>query len=173
METARYWRNHKVSQLTEMIRAQNDLQRQMGFKFEQMDEETRLTYIFNMYVAAMKELGEAIDETPWKFWAKRRPFNVDAFVAELSDTFQFIINMWCAALPERTADDIAKRMYSTILDKIEINKQRIADGYDAKSTKCVQCKRALDDPAVRCWRIDDQAYCAQYDVDVNLINTAT
>ena len=159
-----------MDKLTEMITAQANLQERLGINFDEMTADERQKYIEKMYIAAIRELGEALDETPWKFWSKNQLTNAKAFAAELSDTFQFIINMWLAMMgPAVEPRDIAGAMHAMMMKKITINNQRIDAGYDGKKGKCQRCKRAIDDPAVRCWRIDDQGYCAYEDADYNVI----
>jgi hypothetical protein len=131
----------------------------------------RIQYVKDMVLAATVELGEALDETQWKPWALgSNRINVDAYVGELVDVWHFLMNLLLAAGydPAGAAD----KLYEGYLVKRGVNEKRAAEGYDAVSTKCVSCRRALDDRAVSCWRRGDRGYCAYENVDINFITTS-
>lgn len=158
-----------------MLRQQRELQHRMGLKFtvSPADKWARINHIKEMYIAAVQELGEALDETSWKSWAvaDEPRLRKHAVGSELSDAFQFIMNMWFAAYPELTDEELADRMISVLEAKLAINESRRINGYDGVSTKCGQCKRALDDPAVACTRTSDHGWCETYQVDINYLET--
>jgi dUTPase-like protein len=140
-----------VDRLAEMLLGQRQLQERLGHNFETMSHAERLAYVKEMYVAATLELGEALNETTWKSWTVGDPhINILPFISELSDAWQFIANMWFAALPFATPGQVADAMRETLLTKLQVNHRRADDDYDGVSTKCPQCKRALDDPHVMC-----------------------
>jgi len=145
---------HLVGMLTE----QRKLQEELGIDLKGMDDVARMDYIKTMYIAAIQELGEALNETSWKTWSKHRHTNTAAFLSELSDAFQFIMNMFMGAFPEATSEELAEMFAITHATKIAINKQRIREGYDG-SNKCPKCKRALDDVSVAC----DAFHCVIHD----------
>jgi dimeric dUTPase (all-alpha-NTP-PPase superfamily) len=140
--------------LVSMLRQQRELQHRMGnlfFRASADDRAARVEHIKNMALAAIKEIGEALDETSWKPWTTGKPFiRKHAVSGELSDAFQFIMNMWFTAYPELSDEELADRMISVLEAKLAINESRRVSGYDGISTKCPDCKRALDDPAVSC-----------------------
>jgi hypothetical protein len=136
-----------------MIRQQRELQHRMGLKFTVSpdDKRRRVNHIKDMALAAIKEIGEALDETSWKPWTSGEPMlRKHAVGGELSDAWQFIMNMWFAAYPELSDEALADRMLSVLNAKLIVNESRRVSGYDGVSTKCPDCKRALDDPAVSC-----------------------
>jgi hypothetical protein len=162
-----------VKHLIEMIAAQRAFQEHLGHKFENMSVNERCLYIQQMWTAAIKELGEALDEVSWKTWTTHNGLyiNADALTAELSDAFQFMMNMWFAAFPHAEPEELAARMYGVLMDKLAINRARQDNGYDGKSTKCGGCGRALDDPAVACSRRGGQGWCSRDGADINYITT--
>lgn len=147
--------------LTQMLTQQRELQIRLGYDFEKMTTEERVTYIKEMYIAATQELGEALNETTWKSWASGNSMiHIHEFTGELTDTWQFIANMWFAALPDASPEYIAHVMYDRLAAKIRINHKRADANYDGKN-KCPQCKRALDDPAVECELVPQGYHCAK------------
>lgn len=139
-----------------MFDAQRKLQvNTFGFdSFEDMPTAARVDYFAHMVLAATDELHEALNETSWKSWAKAEYFNDEKVKSELVDVFHFFMNLCIVA--GLTPDELFK----SYREKREINVQRQKNGYDGVSTKCVQCKRALDDPAVGCFRDDtNMAWC--------------
>jgi hypothetical protein len=140
-----------MDRLAEMVEAQRQFQDKLGHDFTAMNDRDRIAYVKEMYIAAVQELGEALSEVSWKSWAAGdAQFGAAAFVCELSDTWQFITNMWFAALPDMTPEFIAGAMHTTLMSKLRIDYTRIDKGYDGVSTKCRRCKRALDDTNVHC-----------------------
>lgn len=128
-----------------MMRAQYDLQVALyGGKHpgESPDMRERTTYIKDMMLAALDELHEALDEVGWKPWASSRHVNRDAFLSELVDALQFVMNLMVAAGAD--AQEVSDQLYRKHL----VNWQRL-NGYTGLE-KCKKCKRALDDPATRC-----------------------
>lgn len=158
--------------LVSMIRQQRELQHRMGLTFtvSPNDKVRRVAHIKDMALAAIKEIGEALDEVSWKPWTTGEPvLRKHAVGGELSDAFQFIMNMWFAAYPELSDEDLADRMITTLEAKLAVNEARRVSGYDGESTKCGACRRALDDPAVSCTRQGDHGWCAENNADVNYI----
>jgi hypothetical protein len=133
-----------------MLYSQLKLQQELGYDFPEMSTHERILFIKDMMLAAQSELNEALDEISWKPWTTGERFNTTAFASELSDAFQFIMNMWFAAMPSLTPLELAEAMRETLQLKLLINRKRHAEGYDGASTKCFNCGRALDDPHVKC-----------------------
>ncbi len=140
-----------VDRLEEMVSRQLDLQRHLGYDFTKMTMQERLAYIREMYMAIIKELGEALDETTWKPWATGEPhIHTEKYLSELNDVWQLLCNMWFVALPDCDGVDVALMMSSIHEKKVRVNRTRRDNAYDGWSTKCPTCRRALDDPGVRC-----------------------
>lgn len=95
-------------------------------------------------LALEDELHEALAETGWKPWATSRHINRDAFIGELVDSFHFLMNLMLVV--DCSADEFLDKYFV----KRGINAARQAAGYDGVTTKCVKCKRALDDVSVAC-----------------------
>jgi hypothetical protein len=132
--------------LQQMIEMQADLQRIMPphRPFPSPDPEVLMEQIRNNVLALFSELNEAMDETGWKPWASSNHIFPAAFAAEMVDAWHFFMNLMI--LGGVTADDL----HQGYLAKHAKNRARQAEGYDGVSTKCPQCKRAYDDPAVLC-----------------------
>jgi len=110
-----------------------------GYTFP-MDDDALAWYVTWNHTAAVKELGEALDEVGWKPWGKRRGWiDRDAFITELVDAVHFIGNMAVAA---GCTDEEWERRYRA---KRTINQERQRDGYDGVGEKCPGCKRAYED----------------------------
>lgn len=141
-----------MDRLRQMISVQREFQTSLGYDFPQMTVRERITFIKEMYIAALSELSEALDETSWKPWTKGEPrLNSDALTSELSDCWQFTTNMWFAAFPNATPEELAEKMWLTLNAKLIVNRQRAESRtYDGVTDKCRQCSRALDDPHTKC-----------------------
>lgn len=159
-----------VDNFARMLELQSQLQTETyGYNFQRMLTADRVRYIKEMKLALDAELQEALDETSWKTWITRNYINRDAYVGELVDALHFFMNM-LLVLGDDPAD-LASEVFTRYCLKHRVNAQRQLDGYDGVSTKCNQCHRALDDPAVACWRRGDQGYCAAASVDINYLKT--
>lgn len=119
------------------------------------DPEAFADYMTWNALAAIKELGEALDEVGWKTWATPRGWvNRDAFIRECVDVNHFVANMLAAVGCTDTEYEVSYRA------KQEVNRIRAGSGtYDGRN-KCPVCGRALDDPTTRCTlefhHIDDE-----------------
>lgn len=100
--------------------------------------------------ALLHEMVEMEAETGWKPWAKGRFVNLEAARGEWIDMLHFILN---GALVLGLTEE--KEILARYLRKHEKNTKRQEDGYDAQSTKCAGCGRALDDEAVNCYKVDE------------------
>lgn len=134
---------------TRLLQTQRMIQNNhMDRDMSTMDPEQLRSYIREQALALVGEVCEALGETQWKPWAKLiedKPI-VDRprFIGEMADVFIFFMNLMIAG--EVTTHDLAKAVEA----KQVININRQISGYDGKSTKCPGCKRAYDDPAVKC-----------------------
>jgi hypothetical protein len=144
---------------TRMLQVQRDIQAQyMGGDPADMDDETRISFLRNMSLSLILEVGEALEETQWKPWARVKPdlpiVDHKKFVGEMADVYIFFMNMMLAGGVSTL--DLAK----AVTAKQEVNIQRQLDGYNGKDTKCPGCKRAYDDPSVKCYRAEPGAVAA-------------
>lgn len=130
--------------LRQMMELQFTLQRELGTDIEKMTPTELMAFVREQVLACEDELHEALQETGWKTWAKNPHINEEAFRAELIDAWQFLMNlMWVAGMtPEMLFVGHAK--------KVTKNRIRNETNYDGVSTKCLVCRRALDDAAVWC-----------------------
>jgi hypothetical protein len=109
-----------------------------------VDVNAKTDYVTMNLNAAFLELAEAQQEVPWKPWAtaenreKKWAQNRDKFVGEMVDVLFFVANALTAV--NCSDEELAVRYQQ----KIDVNKQRMATGYDG-SNKCTQCGRAFDD----------------------------
>lgn len=108
------------------------------------DEDAKIQYIKDMILACTDELHEALAEVGWKPWATSRHINREAYVGELLDAWQFLMNLFQVA--HVTPEELARLLYQKHL----VNWRRIREEYDGVTTKCKVCRRALDDEHVLC-----------------------
>lgn len=111
------------------------------------DPDKLTEYVTMNLYAAIHEIVEAGQETPWKPWAtvdKDKVWleNREKFVGEIVDVLFFLSN----ALVAVSCGDTELRDRYT--GKMEVNRQRQKVGYDG-TNKCVRCGRAFDDDGVR------------------------
>ncbi len=116
-------------------------------QWEPTDEDLKpaIDFIHWNVTAATDELHELLGEIGWKPWAKSRHINLEAARGELVDAIHFILNL-ALVLGLDNAAEIIERYRA----KHEKNAKRQQEGYDGVSTKCLGCKRALDDAGVGC-----------------------
>lgn len=113
------------------------------------DPDHLMAEIRTQSLGVISEVNEALEETGWKPWATSNHINREAYLGELVDALHFLVNM--ALLAGITPDEI----YQNYREKNLVNLRRQVTGYDGVSTKCVNCKRAYDDPAVKCQPAQD------------------
>ena len=117
-------------------------------EYLEVDPERGLRFYKDMHIALVDELHEALSEIGWKPWASSRHFNHDAVKGELVDAFHFFMNL--CMVSRVSAEDLLEGYRR----KSAKNIKRQEEGYDGVSTKCLRCKRALDDDAVECYETD-------------------
>lgn len=117
---------------------------EFGTKYYNVLDPKRIDEFKDMVMALQDELHEALGEIGWKNWSTSRHFNVEAVQGELVDAFCFLMSLMLLAGLD------APTLYAKYQAKMRINHKRQEDGYDGISTKCPSCRRAYDDPAVRC-----------------------
>lgn len=107
-------------QFEDVLQAQERLQRDLGYKFEEMTSQERVSYLRWNSLALIVEVTETLNETDWKPWKPSTGVIRDeAFRQELADVFIFMMNMALAA------DIDADELLSYVDDKININRQRM------------------------------------------------
>lgn len=114
----------------DVVQRQADFQRRLGHHFNEMSIAERVGYVKQMYVAAVKELGEALDETSWKEWALGDWVHEDKLVGELTDVLCFLINMFLVALPGLTPPEVARVILESHSIKADLNTWRQDRRYD-------------------------------------------
>lgn len=152
-----------------MLRKQYDLQGETYHRdLASLAPEARVEFIKDMVLAATDELHEALNEVTWKPWTQGEPeVNEDAYFGELIDLWHFVMNLMLVAYPGLSPEGLAAAIELRYLEKRKINVQRQEDGYDGKTSKCPNCRRALDDKTVFCRRVttdefegEHRYYCA-------------
>lgn len=118
--------------------------RLIGVPPSELDDDEKMRYITEQALAVNLEVGEALLETGHKSWATSNHVNRDAYLAELRDACQHLINLMLVV--DATPGELVALMRS----KHKVNHTRIDTNYDGVTTKCPRCHRAYDDPAVRC-----------------------
>lgn len=143
--------NQPLDRLGEMFELQGDLQRNTygSHPGDITDPDELIKFYKDMQIAISSELQEALDEMGWKPWATSNHFNEEAVQGELVDAFHFFMNLCMAA--KMTPDQLFSKYKAKRLKNIK----RQQEGYDGIAGKCGECKRALDDTAVRC-RVDPE-----------------
>lgn len=137
--------------LADMLDMQRRLQiESYGADPTALDDDARMEYIRWNVLALTDELHEMLAETGWKPWAKSQHVNEAAAFAELVDAWHFFMNLMMAVTGESNPTVLASFFEMRYAQKRLKNADRQAAGYDGVSTKCPECKRALDDDAVTC-----------------------
>jgi dimeric dUTPase (all-alpha-NTP-PPase superfamily) len=137
-----------MDRLADMISSQHKLQVALGNDITEMTPEQRITYVKDQVLALQSEIGEFLNEVGWKPWASSRHINADEAFGELRDAWQFLTNLMIA-VTGMTNELLAAKLETELYRKHTVNYQRIG-AYDGVSTKCPDCKRALDDPGATC-----------------------
>lgn len=132
--------------LVALITAQRDLQVKLGNHLDRMTQAERLDYIRENVLAATDELHEALAETGWKSWATSRHINRDAYLGELRDCWQFLTNLMLVAEPDPRK--LAVWFADALAEKHDVNRRRIG-AYDGITSKCPNCRRALDEVPIK------------------------
>jgi hypothetical protein len=132
--------------LTRMVSDQRAFQERVDRRPFSGDVTQRIAYVKDMYVALVQEAGEFLDETTWKPWTTATPAIHSAGVmAELTDAWCFLCNVWFAIMPHATPAEIAQAMYISHDVKVHVNHRRQDASYDG-TNKCPICERAFDEP---------------------------
>lgn len=154
-----------MTDIQHLLMAQRDLQIKMGQPDPRtMSEEQKALFIKDMVLAATDELHELLAEVGWKPWATSRHVNRDAAVGEWIDLLHFVLNLGLAL--NLTGEEV----FLKYMSKRQKNIKRQEEGYDGVTTKCPGCGRALDDDAVKCFKLDQSpelTWCERKDNTVN------
>lgn len=135
--------------ITRMLALQAEFQRMLGHDLFDMPTKRQVEYFGQNVHALLRELGEAEDETSWKWWAHGEPyFRGPQVRKELVDAWHFFMNLWmmaCIADGITTAQDQAELLFAMYGEKQEVNRRRQLEKYDGVAGKCPSCKRDLED----------------------------
>lgn len=124
-----------VDIFTTIMERQLELQRQsFGIDPQELDGEERNNYVQAMSLAAVIELGEALQEISWKPWASGDYFHREAYLMELIDMLHFWMNLVLIAT------DKPNDVINVYMRKAQINADRQAVGYTGME-KCETCGR--------------------------------
>jgi hypothetical protein len=115
-----------------------------GYDVWSLTETARIDFIRWNVLAAIHELGEALDEVGWKPWGTSRHFNRDAYMRELADVQLFLDNLLLTAvLDGQSSSDLGEEFDAICLEKIENSERRQRDGYHGFAEKCDKCARDI------------------------------
>jgi hypothetical protein len=116
-----------------------------------LDVETRKDFFRWNAFALEDELHEAAQEIAWKPWATTTHLNRQQFLQELVDVMFFLGNI--VLLAAHTTDGttcgdtdiegLAEELWSMYQAKVQVNADRMKQGYDGVTGKCPNCHREL------------------------------
>jgi hypothetical protein len=107
-----------------------------------LSPKERAEYVRMNILAALDELHEALNETPWKPWADdNEGINEEQFTGEIVDALHFIANALAVGAPDVNGKELAARYNS----KVHRNAWRWRDGYRGRTDKCPSCGRDKDE----------------------------
>lgn len=115
-----------MDKLENIFELQEVLNRRIGVKMDEMNDEDRTKWILNYVRAMQQELAELTDSVPWKWWAKYQEFDKQNAKVEIVDLFHFLISL--AQVMGMTAEDV----YEAYLKKNKVNHNRQDSGYEKK-----------------------------------------
>ena len=115
-----------MDKLENIFELQDVLNRRIGVKMDEMNDEDRAKWILNYVRAMQQELAELTDSVPWKWWAKYQEFDKQNAKVEIVDLFHFLISL--AQVMGMSADDV----HEAYLKKNKVNHNRQESGYSEK-----------------------------------------
>lgn len=144
--------------LDTMLHAQRLLQEEsFGVVFDGQSDTVRIAQFKENVLALTNELHEALGEMSWKSWQTGVYLNRDAVKKELVDAWHFFMNLMLHV--GMTPDEL----FIGYTRKRAVNAQRQAVGYDGVSTKCGECRRALEDVGLDVVAaFDEEPTCSAY-----------
>ncbi len=116
-----------MDKLENIFELQDVLNRRIGVKMDEMNDEDRAKWILNYVRAMQQELAELTDSVPWKWWAKYQEFDKQNAKVEIVDLFHFLISL--AQVMGMSADDV----HEAYLKKNKVNHNRQESGYAEKN----------------------------------------
>ena len=93
-----------MDKLENIFELQDVLNRRIGVKMDEMNDEDRAKWILNYVRAMQQELAELTDSVPWKWWAKYQEFDKQNAKVEIVDLFHFLISL--AQVMGMSAEDV-------------------------------------------------------------------
>jgi len=108
-----------IPMLDQMFKKQKALQNTLNTYPAFMDEQ----YIKDHILAAIVELTEILNETPWKPWKKQQKLNHEKYCKEIADLMHFVINLCIVA------DIDSDMLFGLYMDKNKENVVRHEEGY--------------------------------------------
>lgn len=115
-----------MDKLENIFELQDVLNRRIGVKMDEMNDEDRAKWILNYVRAMQQELAELTDSVPWKWWAKYQEFDKQNAKVEIVDLFHFLISL--AQVMGMSAEDV----HEAYLKKNKVNHNRQESGYSSK-----------------------------------------
>jgi len=115
-----------MDKLENIFELQDVLNRRIGVKMDEMNDEDRAKWILNYVRAMQQELAELTDSVPWKWWAKYQEFDKQNAKVEIVDLFHFLISL--AQVMGMSAEDV----HEAYLKKNKVNHNRQESGYAHK-----------------------------------------
>ena len=115
-----------MDKLENIFDLQEQLNRRIGVRMDEMNDEDQAKWILNYVRAMQQELAELTDSVPWKWWANYQKFDKQNAKVEIVDLFHFLISM--AQVMGMTAEDV----HDAYLKKNKVNHNRQESGYREK-----------------------------------------
>ena len=115
-----------MDKLENIFDLQEQLNRRIGVRMDEMNDEDQAKWILNYVRAMQQELAELTDSVPWKWWANYQEFDKQNTKVEIVDLFHFLISM--AQVMGMTAEDV----HEAYLKKNKVNHNRQESGYREK-----------------------------------------
>lgn len=131
--------------LTRMVTDQRAFQERVDRRPFSGDVAQQIAYVKDMYIALVQEAGEVLNEVTWKPWSTATPaIHTARVMAELTDVWCFLCNVWFVVMPDATPSIIAQAMAIEHDVKVHVNHRRQDEGYGGEG-KCPSCGRAFDE----------------------------
>ena len=123
--------------------------------FGEFTTPEKVEWIKENVLAAEDELHELLGGVAWKSWCSDygQRIDRDEVLAEAVDVLMFVGNLLVSL---GVSDAELNKRYEIKLAK---NRKRQDDGYSSLTDKCPGCRRALDDDATKCSRVENEIYC--------------
>lgn len=137
-----------------MLQRQLELQRYMKEQGRALDptdptleQDQRIQFVKDMYIAIVQELDEALNEVGWKPWGTARHVNGMAFLREMVDAWHFFMNLMLAVAPfideVNNEAELAALFGELYFEKNRENWRRAGVEYHGFHEKCKYCGREV------------------------------